>query len=255
MSVAGIQVSSIRPYLQTPEDVRSSFEKLAATGCKMVQLQWISMDVPVEFIAQILKDTGMVSVSTQDFYQVVTENLSYFLKLNECCGSTHLCVSGIPEEYMTAEGCRRFGQELARFAGQLAKEGMVLSFHPRTQEYRLLDGRPAMEILLENTPDDICLGLDLYHVINSGQDPVAWINRYQHRIDFVHFKDKTVLPDGTTKLCPIGQGVTDWAPVVRACLEADIPWAFAEQESWQKDAFVCMDENFQWMLKQGFTAR
>ena len=51
---------------------------------------------------------------------------------------------------------------------------------------------------------------------------------------------------------PVGQGDTDWTPVVQACLETGIPWAFVEQERWQKDAFVCMAESFDWMLQQGF---
>lgn len=252
MTRAGIQVSSLKAYLQTPEQVRSTFSRLAGIGCRMVQLQWIDFSVSPACIAEALQQAGLCSVSTQDYYDVVVERMDYFLQLNDLCGSTHLCVSGIPERYRSAEGCAAYARELTGLSRRLQAEGKVLSFHPRAQEYDCFGGTPGVQLLMEQTPKEVCLGLDLYHVRKAGLDPVRWIRDYGSRIDFVHFKDGLTLPDGSQQLMPVGQGDADWGPVVRACREAEIPWAFAEQERWQKDAFVCMAESFDWMLQQGF---
>ena len=252
MTTAGIQVSSLKAYLRTPEEVRSTFARLSAMGCRMVQLQWIDFSVSPQCIAQALRETGLYSVSTQDYYDVVMERMDYFLQLNDLCGSTHICVSGIPERYRSAEGCAAYARELTALSRRLQAQGKVLSFHPRSQEYDRFDGTPGVQLLMEQTPEEVCLGLDLYHVRKAGLDPAQWIRDCKGRIDFVHFKDSLPLPDGGQQLMPVGQGDTDWAPVVRACLETEVPWAFAEQERWQKDAFVCMAESFDWMLQQGF---
>lgn len=253
MSQAGIQVSSIKAYLQTPEDVLTSFKRLSAMGCRIVQLQWMNPEIPPAVIASALSEAGLVSVSTQDAYDTVTQNLPYFTELHRLCGSSHLCVGGIPERFRSAEGCLAYARELEQLAAQLAAMGLSLSLHPRVQEYDLFDGVPGVRILMENTRS-LLLGLDIYHVLKAGLDPVAWIRAFSGRIDFVHFKDKAHDADGSEYLTPVGQGETDWAPVVSACLEAEIPWAFAEQETWRKDAFLCLKESFDWMLDQGFEA-
>lgn len=46
----GVQISSVRKYLQTPEDVLESFRKVHKIGYNAVQIQWISPDVSNEFI-------------------------------------------------------------------------------------------------------------------------------------------------------------------------------------------------------------
>ena len=39
-SIVGAQVSSLRPYLQTPQELRASLQKLADMGYRTVQMQW-----------------------------------------------------------------------------------------------------------------------------------------------------------------------------------------------------------------------
>lgn len=252
MTRAGIQVSSLKALLQTEEEMRKTLARLGEMGCRMVQLQWIGPDIPAEVIAGAVKEAGLVSVSTQDHYEAVTGGLEKTLRLNDLCGSSHVCVSGIPEKYRSRGGCIAFAAELDALSLRLEKEGKVLSFHPRKQEFDLFDGTPGVELLMEHTRKEVCLGLDLYHVRKAGLDGAEWIRRYAPRIDFVHFKDCVRLPDGGEKLVPAGQGDTDWTPMVKACLEENIPWAFAEQESWDRDPFVCMEESFRWLTEQGF---
>ena len=252
MTKAGIQVSSLKPYLKTEEEVAGTFRRLGEMGCRMVQLQWIDPSVSAEAIANALERSGMTSVSTQDYYEEVTAHLSETLLLNELCGSNHICVSGIPKEHRSYEGCIIFAHELNRLSKTLEERGMILSFHPRKQEFDRFGGIPGVELVMTHTRKEVCLGLDLYHVLKAGLDGTKWIRRYAPRIDFVHFKDRVLLPDGSEKLVPVGQGDTDWAPMVKACLEENIPWAFAEQEIWDRDAFDCMKESFDWLVCQGF---
>lgn len=108
-----------------------------------------------------------------------------------------------------------------------------------------------MEILMENTPNTFQLGLDMYHLIKVGLDPEKWLHRYQGRIEFVHFKDYCINADGREELVPVGQGLIDWKPVVRACKETGVKWIFAEQERWQKDAFLCMAESLDFLREMG----
>ncbi len=251
MAIAGIQVSSLKDYLQSPEQMEETFEKLRNMGCRIVQLQWISPQIPPETVARALQRSGLISVSTQDYYQEVMDSLPSVLRLHDLCGSRNICVSGIPRQFLSEEGCMAFAGELTGFAGRMAALNRVVSFHPRVQEYCCFGGKTAVEILMEHTPDSLQLGLDLYHLIKAGLDPEEWLHRYQGRIEFVHFKDYCISAGGVEQLVPVGQGVIDWKPVIRALRETGVKWIFAEQERWEKDAFECMAESLTFLKEMG----
>ena len=240
----GIQVSSLKPLLLTQAQTREAFSRMAALGCRVVQLQWVDPSVPAAVIAEALKENGMASVSVQDFYELVEQNLSYYTGLNAATGGTWLCVSRIPERHKSREGLDRFAEELREMQKLLTPLGQKLCLHPVTADYTAVPGMDAVGCLLEALPElDICL--DLYHLNRNCADMPAFIRRYAGRICMVHFKDST----GDT-LVPAGQGETRWEGVVVACLEAGVPYAFAEQERWDRDPYVCLKEAMDWIESQ-----
>ena len=132
MTRIGIQISSVRQYLQAPEDVLASLRKVSQIGYRIIQVQWIAPAVPAEFIRDALQETQLTCVGTQDYYEVVTANLDGFIRMNDLWGSANVCVSGIPERGRSYEGCLAFAQECNQLSEKLERQGMVLSFHPRS---------------------------------------------------------------------------------------------------------------------------
>lgn len=237
----GIQVSSLKPLLLTTEQVQDAFTKMKALGCNVVQLQWIDPSVPVEQIARILLETEITSVSVQDFYDLVVENFHYYTALNIATGGTWLCVSRIPERLKTPEGLDLYIEELRTMQRQLDPLGQKVCFHPVSGDFTAIPGMNAVEYLLDHMPE-LALCLDLYHLNRNCGDMPGFIHRYGDRICMVHYKDAL----GDT-LVPAGQGDTNWTGVVRACLDAGVPYAFVEQERWDRDPFDCMKEAMDWL--------
>ena len=249
----GAQVSSLRPFLQTRREVRSAFFKLHQAGYRAVQLQWLSPALSPAFIAGALQEAGLKSVSTQDYFEQVEQDWEATLQLHRLCGSRDVCVSGIPGEDLDLSACANFTVKANEMVSRLNLLGMTLSFHPRAREFARIKGQTAVERVLEQTPG-MRLGLDCYHAVKAGEDPAGWIRRYKERVSFVHFKDY-LLKDGAQRLVPIGQGCIDWVPIIKACKEAGIPWVFAEQESWEKDPFACMEESLSYLKSAGLQAQ
>lgn len=251
MTRIGVQISSVRKYLQTPEDVMESFRKVSKIGYKAIQIQWISSDVPAGFINEALKETQLNCIGTQDYYDEVTSNLDEIIKMNDLWGGTYICVSGIPERFHSFQGCMSFAAELTQIAKRLEEAGKILIFHPRHQEFMSYGGKVALEILLENTTDNCQVELDLYHVKKAGFDPVDWIYKVKGRMDLVHFKDMAVAPDGKEVLTPVGQGIIKWEDIFQACMQTGVRYCFAEQESWQKDPFECLKDSYDFITAHG----
>lgn len=251
MTRLGIQISSVRDYLQMPSDVLESFRKVSRMGYRSIQIQWISPDIPADFIGNALKDCSLRCVGTQDYYDAVMENLDDIIEMNDLWGGDYICVSGIPERYHSRQGCMEFAEELNRVSIALEARGKILTFHPRCQDFLIFDGESAMEIMLENTRKEFQIELDVYHVVKAGYDPVQWIHKVKGRMDLIHFKDMKALPDGKEVLTPIGQGDIRWEEVFKACIDTGVKYGFAEQESWEKDPFECLEESYRFISSFG----
>lgn len=237
----GIQVSSLKPLLQTPDQVREAFAKMGAIGCRTVQLQWIDPAVPLEAIAGALAENGMESVSVQDFYETVSGNFEYYVNLNAVTGGKWLCVSRIPERLKSREGIGEFAAELRAMQKKLDPLGQRLCFHPVSADYLAIPGENAVEMLLEAMPE-LALCLDLYHLNRCCNDMPGYLRRHAGRVCMVHFKDSR----GDT-LVPAGQGDIDWTGVAAACLETGVAYGFVEQERWQRDPYECLKEAMDWL--------
>ena len=240
----GIQISSLKPLLMTPQQTRDAFRRVRELGCETVQLQWVDPCVGVDFIARELERNGIRSVSVQDYYEKVVQELSYYTALNAATGGRWLCVSRIPERLKSPEGLDSYIGELRNLQKTLDPLGQRICFHPVTPDYTAVPGLNAVEYLLEHMPE-LWLCLDLYHLNRYCTDMPGFIHRYGNRICMVHFKDSK-----NETLVPAGQGDTDWTGVVAACIQADIPYAFVEQERWDRDPYVCLKEAMDWLDRE-----
>lgn len=248
--IAGIQVSSFKPLLTTEPDMRAVFNAIARMGCTTVQLQWIDPSIPPEAIAAALDETGLRSVSTQDFTTEVLEHPDYYLRLNKLTGGRWVCISRIPAAYRTRDGLDRFARELQRFARELDVQGLALCFHPVAADYEPVEGMDPVQYLADALPaEELALCLDLYHVHKAGLDLGATIRSYAGRVCMVHFKDFHVV-EGEEELVPAGQGSIPWGDAIAACRETNVPYGFVEQERWDRDPYACLGEAYTWLEQQ-----
>lgn len=237
----GIQVSSLKPRLLDAEQVRAAFANMKKLGCDVVQLQWIDKSVPPEVIANAMAENGIVSVSVQDFYQLVAQDFEYYVNLNKATGGKWLCVSRIPEEHKSREGLDAYISELRAMQKRLDAYGQKLCFHPVSTDFAAVPGFDAVGYLFDAMPElDICL--DLYHLNRNCADMPAYIRKYAGRVCMVHFKDAI----GDT-LVPAGQGEVNWNGVVKACVETGVLYGFVEQERWDRDPYACLGEALDWL--------
>ena len=246
----GIQISSVKKYLQTPADVLESFKKCAKIGYKYIQIQWISPSVPNEAIRDALLESGLECVGTQESFKEVFPNIDKYIAMNKMWGGKYVCSSatGIESTLKTVGECLYAAKQLNQMAEQLKDAGLIYALHlnsPHIAEVEV-GGKTSLDIIMENTSDDVQLNLDMYHIKTSGNDPVEWIKKSAGRADMTHFKDYKKV-GANTVLCPVGQGVIEWEAIIKACEETDVKYCFAEQESWEKDAFECLDECYQYI--------
>ena len=246
----GIQISSVRKYLENERDVLTSFKKFNEIGCRYVQVQWISPNVSSEFIKNALIETNLQCVGTQDYCDEVMPNLHNIIKMNELWGGSDICVSRIPDRYHSLDGCMYLASEINKAIKFTQDKGKTFSFHPIWSDYKELNGKPLIEILLENVSDEMQIVLDVYHANKAGYEPAKLINKWSGRINFIHFKDMKISDGGIEELTPVGQGLIEWGGIIKACIKTDVKYCFAEQEQWQKDPFECLKDSYDFIFNK-----
>lgn len=239
--VVGIQLSSIKKYMQTEADVRVSLHRLAEMGFCIAQIQWTGAEVRPEILAEALRANGMTAVSVQDYTHEVLDNTEYYLRLADACCFSDITISGIPADEMTADGIRRFAQRIEPLHRRLMAEGRTLTFHPRWQELSEVEGEIALSRLLKESHPSLRVLPDMNHVIRAGLDGPSFVSAFAGRADMIHCKDMTDTNREKSHLTVAGQGCVDWKPILDAAKNAGYTYAFVEQESWDGDAFDCME--------------
>lgn len=181
--------------------------------------------------------------------------------------------------------------ETLEFAAQLnevgklaAQYGIKVGYHNHTQEFYVVDGKPLLDLLIENTdPAYVGIELDCGWATAAGIDAAAYISKYAGRFFAIHVKENSKVtgvekprsahekqpewkigPDGKPIIppevmahfaelmklnVPTGQGIVDWK-AVRAAAEAQGCKAFIVEREYSydgKDRVDCLKEDIDWL--------
>ncbi len=110
------------------------------------------------------------------------------------------------------QGWRKLAQDFNKISQAFLGKGLTLSWHNHDFEFAALpDGTVPLRELLEYAPD-MNWQFDVAWAVRAGQNPLAWISEYGHRITSVHMKD--IAPEGTRQQedgwADLGHGTMDW---------------------------------------------
>ena len=248
----GFQLSSVTPYLDTPERLRNTFLRLAEIGYRDVQLQGIPIDIEDNLIVEALVEAKLNCVATQEDYPFgFGENPEKGITRAVAVGAKYLCCALIPRDVDSVVKLEQFASKLSKIAEMAQSADLIFSFHPIGADYRGLEDRPVYERLLEMLPKGTHLTFCVNSAFNAGVDPAIIFEKYTGRMDLVHFKDDATTAEGGRHLMPLGQGSHDWKPILDECKKAKVKYIFAEQERWLKDAFECAKDSFEYLKKIG----
>lgn len=125
------------------------------------------------------------------------------------------------ERSKSADGWTKLGKELAGYRELLKKHGIDFAWHNHAFEFeKLADGRYPLDLIFEAAPG-LLWEADIGWIKWAGEDPSAWIRKYQDRVIALHIKD--LAPKGENAAedgqADVGHGVIDWKalmPLIKA---------------------------------------
>ena len=120
----GAQLYSVRNLMQTPADIRATFEKLAAMGYENVQLSGAGKIEPNELIS-IVCDTGMKIVCTHVAFGDIVNDTDRVINDHKIFGCSVIGLGSMPTEYRgSAAGMEKFFEDIAPAVKKIQEAGL-----------------------------------------------------------------------------------------------------------------------------------
>lgn len=225
----GAQFYSIRDKVKTPEGIRASFKAMKDIGYTIAQMSAIGEIAPEE-LRDISLEYEMPITCTHINPANLRENTEKYINEHKIYGCPVIGIGSMPQEYRgSLEGVRAFIKDFSEVSKRINDAGLAFAYHNHAFEFEDLGGVITFDLLIEEFPN-LNFILDTYWVKYGGYDYLTYLKVLGNkRITNVHFKDMKSEPQG--EICPCGEGVIDFSPVVKLCNELEIPNALVEQDN------------------------
>lgn len=160
-------------------------------------------------------------------------------------GQEYLIISVMPEKGQTVDNYKRTA-EIFNKAGEVAKKSNItLGYHNHDSEFEKDNGQILYDVLLENTdPEFVKMEMDLGWVIVTGNDPLAYFEKYPNRFPLWHLKDMDLKEKHSVEF---GKGSLDIKKMLASSKKSGMKYFFVEQEEYTGTAFDCLAYNMNYL--------
>lgn len=220
-----IQLWSLRDPINA--DFAGTLKQIAALGYAGVETAGFG-NLGAEDAAAAVKDAGLrcsgmhvgLDRLRSDLHQVVLE--ARLMETRDV-----ICPWVHPSLLSDRASCERFGSELDVIGEALRCYGLRFHFHNHGAELALVDGRPALDWILDAAaPRNLGCQVDVYWVHVGGKCPAAFLREQGRRVRLIHLKDEW----------EIGSGPVDFQAVFEAVdAIGAAEWFVVECEKHRKD--------------------
>jgi len=232
----GLQLYTVRDYLQDEASMDATFARLAEMG--YTEGQSAGMNVELPCYAELAKKHGVAIVGTHYDYGKIINSPAETMALHERLGTKNVGIGGMPgDARKDYDALMRFIESYNTAAALYAKEGYKLTYHNHSFEFVKINGdKTIMDYLYEELdPKNVSFVLDTCWVAHGGADIRVWMEKLAGRIDILHLKDIEPFYDANGNLTQsythIGNGNIAWDEVLATAEKIGVKHYVVEQDN------------------------
>jgi sugar phosphate isomerase/epimerase len=225
----GLELYSVRNDLK--KDLMGTVRGVAKMGYECVEFYAPYYDWTLDYAELVRKELDALGVhcySTHNSPQSFTpDGIAKAVELNQALGARYVVLAH-PGSITDIDGWKRVAEMLNQANATLVSHGLHPGYHNHDLEWKPVEGQKPIELLAAHTDKSIMLQLDVGTCLETGNDPVAWIERNPGRIRSMHCKDWS--PEKGYRVL-FGEGVAPWKKLFSAAESAGgIEYYLIEQE-------------------------
>ena len=223
----GAQFYSIRDNTTTPDDLYQAFKKIKDIGYEIVQMSAICPISP-ELLKSYSEELSLPITCTHSSYDRIVNDTDALISEHKIYGCPTIGLGSMPNEFRDG-GVYEFIETLKEPIRKITAAGLCFAYHNHAFEFEKVDDKLIYDILIDELPDMNFI-IDTYWFKYAGYDYIEYIKKLgAKRVKNIHLKDMISEPQG--EICPCGNGIIDFSPVIRLCDELGIINALVEQDN------------------------
>lgn len=228
----GLELYSVRNALG--KDLMGTVQAVAKVGYQCVEFYSPYYAWTHDYAKQVrqqLDDLGVTCHSTHnDSRSFTPDGVGKAIDLNHILGARYI-VMAHPGRVEGVDGWKHVVEMLNRSNDTMAAQDLHAGYHNHDLEWKAVDGQKPIEMLAAGTDKSIMLQLDVGTCLETGNDPVAWIEKNPGRIRSMHVKDWS--PEKGYRVL-FGEGIAPWKKIFAAAeSKGGIEYYLIEQEGSQ----------------------
>lgn len=214
--VVGVELFSVRNELA--KDLEGTLKEVAKIGYEGVEFfgpyfSWTPERT--KEVRKLLDDLKLKCLSTHNGANVFTaENIGKAIELNTILGSKFVVMASAGR-VQNLDGWKKVVESLNMGHEKLKSAKMAAGFHNHQSEWKEVEGTKPIELIAQGTPKDFVLQLDVGTTVETGNDPVAWIEKNKGRLRSIHLKEFSKDPAKGYKVL-FGEGDAPWKAIFKA---------------------------------------
>lgn len=195
---AGLQVWSLNGVLD--DDIKKKLALAAESGFDGVEFAGFGGLSAEEMKAELEKNS-LRAFGSHSGIEIFRDSLNEELEYLRTIGAKYMIIP-----WATYENGMQDVDDVATLlnsASETAKKyGIKVGYHNHSQEFKKIDDKYILDLLIEKTTDDVVFEVDVFWVTYAGVDPYEYVKAKGKRIELIHMKqidekkENVMLPDG-----------------------------------------------------------
>lgn len=244
-SPLALQLYSVRDAMA--DDFNGVLERIARTGYVGVELIYVLPGTTTEAAAKHIAGLGL-QVCSAHVPAPIGADADRVLDFMNLFGARRI-ISGMGiDDFGSVDQVSRICDRYNEAYENARARGLAFGLHNHWMEYQPVDGRPAIDVMLERLDPGIFFELDTYWIKTAGQDPVDVVRRMGQRAPLLHIKDGPAQIE--PPMVPLGQGVMDLPGLVDASA-GNAEWLIVELDHCATDMLDAVDASYRYMISNG----
>lgn len=228
-----LQLYSI--HEETQKDFAGSINKVGKIGYHGVEFAGFG-GLSAEEVSRLLKENHLYSVGSHTGLQIFKSSFADELTFNKAIGSKYIVCPGAKVD--TREEIDALVDILNQAADQAIHENIKVGYHNHAHEFKKVDGKYALDIIAENTNENVILELDVFWVAYAGLDPIEYIKKWGKKVELIHIKQI----DENKANVDVADGILDMKKIKEASQYAK--FFVVEHEEFDKPVWDSIQNDF-----------
>lgn len=232
-----IQAFSVRDKLNTIEETKEAFKKLASYGYTGVQTAG-EPSYGYEEYRKAADDAGLEIIGTHLGIELF-EDIDEAVRIHKVLGTSNAGVGGMPGLWsadFSPQTVYSFIERAQGVAEEFEKNGLTFTYHHHEREFAKIGNETIIDLIIKELGFNTTFVLDTYWLQAGGVNILEWLKKLEGKVNILHLKDFSV-PFGKAGyvMTELGSGNINFKEIIRVAEATGVEHLCYEQDTNHKE--------------------